>query len=90
MDQAAFSDGLCFDLLSPFEYDTGSTEVDIGGGLIAEALVISAMDLLLDGVADGLLQRAKVPPTIGTSSMPSKGGRKRLACQAVRSHDQSA
>ncbi len=58
MQQAAFLDCLVFDFLSSSEDCFGSTEIDIGGCQIADALVVSVVVVVIDEVADGMFERS--------------------------------
>lgn len=59
MHQAARCDILYFDTLSPLEDGIGLSKVDGAGGEIVEALVISALVVMLDEVSDGVLRSAR-------------------------------
>jgi len=52
MRQAAFSNGLVFDLSPSLDDGCIPTEVDIGGRQIAEAFVVTAVIVALDEGAD--------------------------------------
>jgi len=53
LDQVAVLNGLCFDVL-PFCQDCRTApEVDIGGGQVAEALMVAVVVVVLDDCGDG-------------------------------------
>lgn len=55
---AALREGFSFDLRSGFQDARCPTEVDIGRREVVECLVIAAMIVMLDEVADGAFQVA--------------------------------
>lgn len=57
MQQATFPDSLFLDFLSSSEDGFRSAEVDVGGGQVADTLVIAMIVVVLDEVADRLLER---------------------------------
>ena len=57
MQQAAFLDGLSLDLLSSSEDGVRPAEVDICRRQVSEAFVIAVLVVVVDEVADRLLQR---------------------------------
>ena len=62
MDQAPVLNGLCFDFLSFCQDCRVAPEVDVGGGQIAEALVVAVVVVGLDeggGAGDGIAQRCE-------------------------------
>ena len=59
VEQAAPSDGVVLDPLSLGENGRGTAEVGVGRGDVVEALVASAMVVVLDEVADGGLECAR-------------------------------
>ena len=55
--QAAFLfNGLSFDGFPPFEYGRSSTEVDVGRRQVVQALVVAAVFVVLDELADALFK----------------------------------
>src|SRR5690606_17271860 len=56
--QAAFRDGLGFDLLSSFENGFGLAEVDVRGGEVSQALVVAVVVVVLDEGRHGFLERS--------------------------------
>ena len=58
MKQAPLLDCLLFDLLSSSEDGVCPAEVDVGRGQVPEAFVVALVVVVLDKVADGLLERA--------------------------------
>lgn len=58
MDQAAVLNGLRFDLLSFCQDCRPAPEVDIGGGQIAETLVVAVVVVVLDEGGDGSFELA--------------------------------
>jgi hypothetical protein len=59
MAQAAVSDGEFFDLLARLEDGLAAAEVDVGGGQVAEALVVAAVIVVVDEGGDGGLELAR-------------------------------
>ena len=57
MQQAALFDGLSLDLLSSSEDGFRPAVVDISGCQVAEALMVSVVVVVIDEVADRLLER---------------------------------
>jgi hypothetical protein len=58
MAQAAVSDGLFLDFLPGLEDRLAAAEVDVGGGQVAEALVVAAVVVVVDEGSDGGLELA--------------------------------
>ena len=52
MEQAAVSDGEFLDLFPPFDDGCAPPEVDVGGGEIAEAFMVSTVVVMLDEGVD--------------------------------------
>ena len=59
MQQAAFLNGLGFDLLSSFSDSVRSPQVDVSGGEVAEALMVAVMVVVIDEVPDGCFQGSR-------------------------------
>ena len=49
-------DGLSFDGFPSFEYDRSPAEVDVGRRQVVQALVVAAVVVVLDEVADALFK----------------------------------
>ncbi len=58
MLQPAFSDCLCFDLLSHFQDICAAAVVDIGGGQVVQAFVVAMVVVVIDEGADLAFQVA--------------------------------
>ena len=72
MQQAALLNGLGFDLLSSFEDGFSLAEVDIGGGEIAQALVIAVVDLSRFRAAPSARLSYARPGHCSQSTLPPK------------------
>ena len=60
VDAASGVTGLSgIDLLSAFEDGFGLAKVDVGGCQVSEALVVAAVVVMIDEVADGMLEGSK-------------------------------
>ena len=58
MLSAALRDGSLLDLLSSVQDALATTEVDVGGREVVEALVVSVVIVVLDEVGDGAFEIA--------------------------------
>ena len=56
MQAASLFDSLSFDGLPPFEYGRSSAEVDVSRRQIVQALVVSAVIIVLDELADAVFE----------------------------------
>jgi hypothetical protein len=58
MQAPSLFDGFAFDALPPFENGRSCSEVDVGRRQVVQALVISAIVIVLDELADAELELA--------------------------------
>ena len=56
MQAASFFDGLSFDICPPFEYVRSSAKVDVSRRQVVQALVVSAIVVVLDELVDALFE----------------------------------
>ena len=56
MQAASLFDGFSFDGFPPFEYGRCSTEVDVSGRQVVQTLVVAAVVVVLDELADTLFK----------------------------------
>jgi len=59
MQAESLFDGLSFDGFPPFEYGPCSAEVDVSRRQVVQALVVSAVIVVLDELADALFEQPR-------------------------------